>query len=306
MARKGRSNEEIVHALKRVESGEKVTEVCRRLGISERTFYRWKKPFAGLGVQELRELHFLRDENRELKEGVADLTLDRQILQENVRHSLKPCARCTLATWAQTVYGLSQRRAARLIPVHKGTLRYRSRRDPQEALRRRLRELAGVRVRFGYRRLTVLRREGWSVNAKRVYRLYRAEGLNVHVPAEEAREPHARSAPGADAAHPAVEHGLREHSSRIGPSPAYGSRRRCVAFWSGGPPRRPSRSTTAAHSSVERWMPGEMTTITSARTVRCRIGRRRWRARCGSTRVSHMSRLRAGTPGMNVGPQVAS
>jgi putative transposase len=85
-----------------------------------------------------------------------------------------------LAAWAQTAYGLSQRRAARLIPVRIGTLRDQSTRDRQDALRQRLRELAGVRVRFGYRRLTVLlRREGWRVNAKRVYRLYRDEGLTV-------------------------------------------------------------------------------------------------------------------------------
>jgi putative transposase len=91
-----------------------------------------------------------------------------------------PRARCTLAEWAQTVYRLSQRRAAGLIPVHNGTLRYRSTRDRQDALRQRLRELAAVRVRFGYRRLTVLlKREGWRVNAKRIYRLYELEGLAV-------------------------------------------------------------------------------------------------------------------------------
>jgi len=60
------------------------------------------------------------------------------------------------------------------------TLYYKSRRDPQNALRVRLRELAASRVRFGYRRLTVmLRREGWRVNAKRIYRLYTADGLAV-------------------------------------------------------------------------------------------------------------------------------
>jgi len=80
----------------------------------------------------------------------------------------------------QEVYRLSQRRAARLIPVHNGTLRYCSTRDRQDALRQRLRELAAVRVRFGYRRLTVLlKREGWRVNAKRIYRLYCDEGLTV-------------------------------------------------------------------------------------------------------------------------------
>jgi len=80
MPRKGRSNEEIVHALHQVESGEKVAEVCRRLGVSEQTFYRWKKQFAGLGVAEVRELRSLRHENAQLKQLVADLTLDRHIL----------------------------------------------------------------------------------------------------------------------------------------------------------------------------------------------------------------------------------
>ena len=75
---------------------------------------------------------------------------------------------------------MSQRHAARLIPVDRMTLRYEHHRDPQEALRVRLRELAGSRVRYGYRRLTVLlKREGWEVNAKRIYRLYTEEGLIV-------------------------------------------------------------------------------------------------------------------------------
>jgi putative transposase len=75
---------------------------------------------------------------------------------------------------------LSQRRAGRLIPVRLETLRYHSIRDRQDALRQRLRELAAARVRFVYRRLTVLlKREGWRVNAKRIYRLYGDEGLTV-------------------------------------------------------------------------------------------------------------------------------
>lgn len=69
---------------------------------------------------------------------------------------------------------------AGLIPVNRATLRYEHHRDRQEALRVRLRELAGSRVRYGYRRLTVLlKRKGWPVNAKRIYRLYTEEGLIV-------------------------------------------------------------------------------------------------------------------------------
>ena len=77
------------------------------------------------------------------------------------------------------MYEMSERRVSRLLPIQLATLRYRGRRDPQTALRIRLRELAASRVRFGYRRLTVmLRREGW-VNAKRIYRLYSEDGLAV-------------------------------------------------------------------------------------------------------------------------------
>jgi putative transposase len=61
-----------------------VEEICRKLGISEPTFYRWKKRFGSLGVPEVRELRQLREENRKLKQLVADLTLDKHILREAV------------------------------------------------------------------------------------------------------------------------------------------------------------------------------------------------------------------------------
>jgi putative transposase len=93
---------------------------------------------------------------------------------------VRPRLRRELAEWAEEAHQLSQRRAARLIPVDRMTLRYEHHRDPQDALRVRLRELAGSRVRYGYRRLTVLlKREGWEVNAKRIYRIYTEEGLIV-------------------------------------------------------------------------------------------------------------------------------
>lgn len=77
-------------------------------------------------------------------------------------------------------YQLSEKRACGLIGITRWIDRYQSRRDPQSDLRMRLRELAACRVRYGYRRLTVLlRRDGWQVNTKRVYRLYREEGLQV-------------------------------------------------------------------------------------------------------------------------------
>jgi len=92
---------------------------------------------------------------------------------------------------------LSQRRVARLLPIERMTLRYDHHRDPQDALRIRLRELAGSRVRYGYRRLTVLlKREGWAVNAKRIYRLYTEEGLIVRTKKRKERAQRQRIAQG--------------------------------------------------------------------------------------------------------------
>ncbi len=82
MPRKGHSEEQIVYALRQVEAGKKVTDVCREMGVSAQAFYSWKRRYAGIGVSELRELRQLRDENRQLKTLVADLTLDKHILQE--------------------------------------------------------------------------------------------------------------------------------------------------------------------------------------------------------------------------------
>jgi putative transposase len=82
MKKKRFTEAQIAFALRQAESGTPVTEIVRKLEISEVTFYRWKKKYAGLGVTELRRLKDLEDENRRLKRLVADLTLDKQILQD--------------------------------------------------------------------------------------------------------------------------------------------------------------------------------------------------------------------------------
>jgi len=82
------TEEQVAHALRQAEAGTPVAEVCRKLGISEQTFYRWKRKFAGMGVAELRRLSQLEEENRQLKQLVADLTLDKQMLQEVLRKKL--------------------------------------------------------------------------------------------------------------------------------------------------------------------------------------------------------------------------
>ncbi len=82
------TEEQIVAALRRAEGGTPVVEVCRKLGVSEQTYYRWKKKYAGIGVAELRRLKQLEDENKRLKGLVADLTLDKQMLQEVITKKL--------------------------------------------------------------------------------------------------------------------------------------------------------------------------------------------------------------------------
>jgi len=84
--RKSRFTEEqIAMALRQAEAGTPIEEICRKLEVSQATFFRWKKQFGGMGVSELRELRQLRDENKKLKQLVADLSLDKTILQEAIR-----------------------------------------------------------------------------------------------------------------------------------------------------------------------------------------------------------------------------
>lgn len=79
------SEEQVAYALRQAESGTPVADVCRQMGIAEATFYIWKKKYANLGVAEVREMRQMREENARLKRIVADLTLDKQILQEVIR-----------------------------------------------------------------------------------------------------------------------------------------------------------------------------------------------------------------------------
>lgn len=79
------TEEQIAFALKQAETGTRVEEVCRKMGISEATFYNWKKKFGGMGVAELRRLRQLEDENQRRKKLVADLSLDKEMLQEVIK-----------------------------------------------------------------------------------------------------------------------------------------------------------------------------------------------------------------------------
>ena len=82
MKRKRFTEEQIAFALRQHESGTSVAEIVRKMGISDQTFYRWKKKYEGLGVAELRRLKQVEEENKKLKQLVADLSLDKKMLQD--------------------------------------------------------------------------------------------------------------------------------------------------------------------------------------------------------------------------------
>lgn len=83
------TEEQIAFALKQAELGTPVDEVCRKMGVSDATFYNWKKKYSGLGPSELRRLKQLEEENAKLKRIVADLSLDKAMLQDVLKKSCK-------------------------------------------------------------------------------------------------------------------------------------------------------------------------------------------------------------------------
>src|SRR5882672_6014166 len=114
MKRSKFTESQIVFALKQAETGVAVAEVCRKMGVSEATFYNWKKKYGGLGPDELRRLRQLEEENNRLKQIVTDLTLDKQMLQDVLKKSFEDQA--APAAGQQLVGQLSRFGAPGLCP----------------------------------------------------------------------------------------------------------------------------------------------------------------------------------------------
>ncbi|WP_334166218.1 IS3 family transposase [Tepidimonas sp.] len=175
------SEEQIIGVLKEAEAGAKTADLARRHGVSEATIYNWKAKYGGLEVSEARRLRELESENAKLKRLLADAMLDNVALKDLLfKKVVTPAAKREAAAHLQACHGMSERRACRVIDADRKSVRYRSARDDDGALREKLRELANQRRRFGYRRLHILlRREGVMINRKKTQRLYREEGLAV-------------------------------------------------------------------------------------------------------------------------------
>jgi putative transposase len=190
------TEEQIVAILKEAEAGTKPAELCRRHGISDATFYNWRNKYGGLEVSELRRLRQLEDENRRLKAIVADQALDIRALKDVLaKKRLQPAVKRQMVADMMATHVLSERRGCGLVEITRRSFRRPTSPDRNVELRMRLQALAEKRRRWGCPRFfRMLRRDGLSVNHKRVERIYRQEGLSLRRRQKRKRPSHLRVA----------------------------------------------------------------------------------------------------------------
>jgi putative transposase len=156
-----------------------VADLIRQVRISEQTYYRWKKQYAGLESDQVRELKQVVEENARLKRLVAEPSLDKAVLQDVLSKKVpRPALLKPVVRYVQTSHGFSERRACSVTGQHRSTQRKPLVKDSRLELRQRMQEIVRTRVRHGYRRVHILlKREGWTVGRNVVYLLYREESL---------------------------------------------------------------------------------------------------------------------------------
>ncbi|WP_090161713.1 IS3 family transposase [Loktanella sp. DSM 29012] len=181
MKRSRFTEEQIIGILKEHQAGLGAKDLCRKHGVSDATFYKWRAKFGGMEVSDAKKLKALEAENTKLKKLLAEQMMDVSTLKEMPgKKLLRPDARRRAVDWAMTQKGYRQRRACALVGIDPRVYRRPPARSEDTDLRTRLKDLSSERRRFGYRRLhLLLRREGWSVNWKKLYRIYKEEGLTV-------------------------------------------------------------------------------------------------------------------------------
>ncbi len=181
MKRSKYTEEQIAFALKQAELGTPVPEVCRKMGVSEATFYNWKKKFGGLCPSELRRLRQLEEEcNRAEAPGRRPVAGQGHVAGRVGKKALKPSRRRALVDDLMGRYGVGMTKSCAVVMISRSLYRYESCRRDSTDLVMRIHDIAHTRVHYGYRRVHVmLRREGYRDNHKRVYRLYREQGLSL-------------------------------------------------------------------------------------------------------------------------------
>ncbi|WP_121143690.1 IS3 family transposase [Roseovarius halotolerans] len=179
--RKSRFSEaQIIGMIKEQEAGMPTAEVCRKHGLSQGTFYKYKSKYGGMEVSDVAKLRAMEDENARLKRLLADTMLDNAVLKDLPGKELTtPIERREAALRAMRDHDISQRRACRLVGVDPKTVR-RERPPDNPEIRKEMKAVAAKRRRFGYRRIGVmLERKGMIMNHKKLYRLYTDEKLGV-------------------------------------------------------------------------------------------------------------------------------
>ncbi|AWL97878.1 MULTISPECIES: IS3 family transposase [Bradyrhizobium] len=181
MKRSRFSEEQIIGILKEHEAGVSVADLCRKHGVSDASIYKWKAKFGGMEVSEAKRLKTLEDENTRLKRLLADSMLDNAALKDPLgKEVVTPAAKRKAVAHLVAAHGMSERRACKAIGCCRMTMRYRTTRADEAGVRQRMKAIAQERRRFGYRRLHVLlKREGYLINHKKLFRLYREERLAV-------------------------------------------------------------------------------------------------------------------------------
>ncbi|WP_422614097.1 IS3 family transposase [Chromobacterium amazonense] len=177
------TEEQIIGFLKQAELGMAIKEVCRQGGFSEATFYKWRSKYGGMNVAELQRARDLEAENARLKKLLAEAHLDIEALKVAFGNkALAPQAkRQAIRIMLSSGLALSERRACRLVGLSRDAWRHPPQTDAfTHRLTARIIDIAHTRRRFGYRRVyDLLRAEFPGINHKRVYRLYREQGLAV-------------------------------------------------------------------------------------------------------------------------------
>ncbi|MCP4545388.1 MAG: IS3 family transposase [bacterium] len=186
MPRKRYSAEEIVNKLRQadvhISQGQSIVQASKQIGVTEQTYYRWRKEYGGLKTNQAKRLKELERENTRLKRLVADLSLDKAMLQEVAPGKLlSPHRKREAVLMMQDLFVVSERRACRVLRQPRATQRFLPQvRDDEEPLTQRIIELASVYGRYGTPRITaMLKNDNWHVNHKRVERIWRQEGLKV-------------------------------------------------------------------------------------------------------------------------------
>jgi len=180
------SPEEIIAKLREAEvllaQGKKVPEVCKSLGVSEVSYYRWRKEYGGLNVSQAKRMKELEVENLRLaSRGLRPHTRQAHLEGSRTGKLLSPSRRRRCVDAVCEGLAISQRRVCRVLGQYRSSQRHQPQiLQDEDALTAAIVVLARRFGRYGYRRVTdLLHMAGWEVNAKRVQRIWRAEGLKV-------------------------------------------------------------------------------------------------------------------------------